>query len=111
MRTRRSVRLQALLLAVLTGALASGVPSHHHERDDQGPILVNAGYHGHGTQLVEQGERQTSELVVVALPASVVLGITQPAPTFVVAPFSAPRPLARGQPPPTDLPRAPPVHA
>jgi hypothetical protein len=109
MRPRPLFRLQAFLLVALTGVLGTGVPSHHHERSDVGPILVDGGYHGHGTQLVDPGDRQTSELVVVALPAAATSYVGEAQPALSVAPLPAPRPVARGQPPPSDRPRAPPV--
>jgi hypothetical protein len=109
MRRTPLLRLQALLLLALTGALASGVPSHHHERPDDGPEFVDAGHHGHGTQLVEQGDRQTSELVAVALPTPGTLEIREDEPTLVSVAVPVSRPLALGQPPPAVRPRAPPV--
>lgn len=112
MRTRPLFRLQALLLLALSGALSTGVPSHHHERPDTGPTLVHADHHGHGTQLVDQGDRQTSEVVVAAaIPTTSTFELPGVEPTASVAPVLAPRPLARGQPPPSERPRAPPVSA
>lgn len=111
MRPPRLFKLQALLLTALTLALATGVPSHHHERSDTGPILVDAGHHGHGTKLVDQDNRQTSELVAVALPTRTSAEVFAVAPAFFVAPLPSPRPTATGQPPPSDRPRAPPVSA
>lgn len=109
MRPRPLIKVQALLLAALTAGLASGVPSHHHERPDAGPIVADAGHHGHGSQLVEQGDRQTSETVTVALPAPPMLDAPAFETAVTTSPVPAPRPVARGQPPPSDRPRAPPV--
>ena len=111
MRPRPLLRLQALLLLALTGVLASGVPSHHHERPDVGPVVVDGGHHGHGAQLVELGDRQTSELGAVAPPATAVVDLSEAEPTIRLALVPTPQPVARGQPPPTELPRAPPVSA
>jgi hypothetical protein len=109
MHPRPLLRLQALLLLALTGVLASGLPSHHHERPDVGPSVVDGGHHGHGAQLVELSDRQTSELVAAALPATGVVDVGEDERTLPVALVPAPQPVARGRPPPSDLPRAPPV--
>ena len=97
------------MLVALTGALVSGLPSHHHERPDVGPVVVDAGHHGHGAQLVELGDRQTSELSAAALPATSPVDVAEDGPTLPMTLVPTPQPVATGQPPPSDLPRAPPV--
>jgi len=108
-RTRPAFKRVALLLVGVTLALATGVPSHHHERPGAGPSLVDAGHHGHGTKLLDQASRLTSEFSSAALPSNVRLEVYTTATMSFEAPVPTPRAVARGQPPPSDLPRAPPV--
>jgi hypothetical protein len=96
------------MLVGLMGALASGLPSHHHA-SAEGPVLVHAGHHGHGVQLVEQTERLTSQVIAISLPAAPAVDVGQDAPVVFVAVAESPQPVARGRPPPSDRPRAPPV--
>ena len=109
MRPRPLIRLQALLLAVLIGALTSGVPSHHHGEADLHPVLADAGHHGHGVQLVDQSDRLTSEMSVAALPSAPTLYLGDDLSTTEVTFRLVRQPLTGGRPPPTDQPRAPPV--
>ncbi len=104
-------RLQAFAVAVLLCALTTGAPSHHHGDREAGPVLESAGHHGHGTQLVEQSERLTSQLVVaVAVRIRAVDAVLGDTPLLVV-PAPAMEPFPRGLPPPPVRPRAPPVSA
>lgn len=109
MRPRPLVRLQALLLAALVGALTSGVPSHHHAESDLRPVLADADHHGHGVQLVDQSERLTSQMIAVALPSAPTLRLGEDLPTTDLTFQPARQPVIGGRPPPTDQPRAPPV--
>ena len=102
-------RLQALLLLVLIGALASGLPSHHHESAEGGSTLTDAGHHGHGVELAEQADRLVSQAVVIALPATPTIGFDGEAPRVAIAVVVTSEPVARGRAPPSDRPRAPPV--
>lgn len=111
MHPRPLLRLQALLLLALTSALVSGLPTHHHERLGVGPIVVDGNHHGHDAQLVELGDRQTSEFSAVALPATSLVDVAEDEQTCLATLVPTPPPVARGQPPPSDLPRAPPVSA
>lgn len=108
MRSRPLLRTQALVLALLTGALASGLPSHHHD-DEHAPVLANADHHGHSVLVVEQAERLKATTVGVALPSAVELRVFFGAALAAAHPAEPPEAVARGRPPPTDLPRAPPV--
>jgi len=105
----RTQRLQALLLAALMGALASGVPTHHHGEVSGSPVLADAGHHGHGVQLVDQTDRLTSKVMVAALPAPPSLAIAENLAVAAVTPARVTKPVAQGRPPPSDRPRAPPV--
>lgn len=109
MRPRPIVRFQALVLVALIGGLSSGLPSHHHERPDRGPVLADAGHHAHGMQLVDPTERLTSHAIVAALPAGATIDVGEGAPTATMAVERASPPAARGRAPPSDRPRAPPV--
>ena len=97
------------MLLALMGALASGVPSHHHGEADRAPILVDAGHHGHGVQLVDQADRLTSHGVVAALPAAPLVEVGDFAPVTVGTDVPPVQPVATGRAPPSDRPRAPPV--
>lgn len=97
------------MLAVLIGALTSGVPSHHHGEADLHPVLADAGHHGHGVQLVDQSDRLTSEMSVAALPSAPTLYLGDDLSTTEVTFRPVRQPVIRGRPPPTDQPRAPPV--
>lgn len=109
MRARPIIRLQASMLVALIMALTSGVPSHHHGEAGRDPILVDAGHHGHAVQLVDQTDRITSDLVVLALPVAPNEELADLAFVMAVPVVTPPEPIARGRPPPSDLPRAPPV--
>ena len=109
MRARPIFRLQAFLLAALVAALASGPPSHHHEGPDSGPVLEDAGHHGHGVQLVEQADRLTSHTFDFATPTLPSGEVREEPPVVTTVVVWAPEPVARGQPPPSVRPRAPPV--
>ena len=109
MRSRRTVRLQAVVLTGLMTALSSGLPSHHHGDGELGPVLADADHHGHGTQLVEQSERQTSELVGVALPPAPVAAMAEVSTDDFEPLATTSRLSARGRSPPSERPRAPPL--
>ena len=109
MRPKPLIRVQALLLAVLIGALTSGVPSHHHGEADLHPVLADAGHHGHGVQLVDQSDRLTSEMIVAALPSAPTFHLVDDLSTTEVTFRPVRQPVTDGRPPPTDQPRAPPV--
>ncbi|MDH3205505.1 MAG: hypothetical protein OEO79_02785 [Gemmatimonadota bacterium] len=109
MRARPLFRVQALFLVALVGVLASALPSHHHEGSDVGPVLEDAGHHGHGVQLIEQANRLTAQTFAVALPTPHPVEIAAETPTLQPVFVTAVEPVARGRPPPSDRPRAPPV--
>lgn len=111
MRPRLKIRLQALALVSLLGVLTTGVPSHHHGEAGTIPILVDAGHHGHGVKLVELTERLTAGLIAAVFPSRPVVELDVTVPLMAVAVVETHAPAARGQPPPSDLPRAPPVSA
>jgi hypothetical protein len=85
------------------------VPSHHHGEAGRLPVVVDAGHHGHGVQLVDQVDRLTSDGIVAALPANPILEIGGYAPVSVGTVVPPARPIATGRAPPSDRPRAPPV--
>lgn len=103
-------RVAALVLALLLGATSTGLPSHHHETGQAGPLLVNAGHHGHGVLLVDTSERVVTQGLFVALPSQRLAGV--PSPTAGVLQYSvwAASQPPQAQPPPSARPRAPPVH-
>jgi hypothetical protein len=109
MHPRPIFRLLALGLATLILALATGAPSHHHERSDLGPRLVDAGHHGHGVQLVDQDDRLTSQTLDVALGPPPTIEIGEEAATIIVEFVAPSQPVARSRPPPSYRPRAPPT--
>jgi hypothetical protein len=109
MRARPIFRLQAFLLAALVAALASGPPSHHHEGPGSSPVLEDAGHHGHGVQLVEQADRLTSQTFDLATPTLRSVEVRAELLVVTTVVVWAPVPIARGRPPPSDRPRAPPV--
>lgn len=102
-------RVAAVVLLLLLGAAGSGLPSHHHGTDQEGPIVVDVEHHGHGVLLVEQSERLTAQALSVALPAPVVEWGTHPDAIVLEASRRAFVHRPQGQPPPTTQPRAPPV--
>ena len=72
-------------------------------------MLADAGHHDHGTQILEQSDRQTSETFGVALPSPPAARLDE-ASTPVVTPLATRSRLsARGRSPPSSRPRAPPV--
>jgi hypothetical protein len=103
--------LQAALLIGLMTAVSSGLPSHHHDGAEVGPALADAGHHGHGTQILEQSDRQTSEIFGVALPPPPTARLEEAAVPVVVPFATTSRLLATGRSPPSSRPRAPPVSA
>lgn len=113
MQRARSFRATAVFLLALSGALSTGLPSHHHE--DAAPAdtdvrLVSADHHSHGMQLVEQDERTPSGTPQMA--AAFLSEIQLPAPPVApVEPVEAGalRPTERAPPP--GAPRAPPLPA
>jgi hypothetical protein len=109
MRARRTLRLQAALLVGLMTAVSSGLPSHHHYGAEVGPALADAGHHGHGTQIVEQSDRQTSEIFGVALPPPPTARLDEASAPAVAPLATTSRLRARGRSPPSSRPRAPPV--
>lgn len=102
-------RVAAVMLLLLLGAAGSGLPSHHHGIDQEGPIVVDVEHHGHGVLLVEQSERLTAQVLSVALPALMVEWGARPDATVQDASRRAFVHRPHGQPPPTAQPRAPPV--
>lgn len=113
MRRARPFHATAVLLLALSGAMSTGLPSHHHQ--DAAPAdtdvrLVSADHHSHGMQLVEQDERTPSGTPQMV--AASVSEIDLPAlPVAPVAPVEtgALRPTERAPPP--GAPRAPPLPA
>ena len=89
--------------------VSSGLPSHHHEEGTNGPIVADADHHGHGTLLVEQNERQTSQLLGLALPAAPAVTMIEAALLVSLPHVASSRLLATGRSPPSSRPRAPPV--
>lgn len=101
------------MLLALSGALSTGLPSHHH--GDAGPgnafvSVASADHHSHGTQLVEQDERTPSATLQMAVASRSDIELPAP-PTATVAPVAAGavRPTERAPPP--GAPRAPPLPA
>lgn len=103
-------RAPALILVLLLGAMSTGMPSHHHDVGEAGPIIVDAGHHGHGVLLVDTSERIVTQAVFAALPSPSLDGV----PGWAVRTLSdGPRTTSEppeAQPPPSARPRAPPVH-
>lgn len=103
----------AVLLLALSGALSTGLPSHHHEDAapaDRDVQLVSADHHSHGTRLVDQDERTPSGTPQMAVVFRSDIELPAP-PTAAVAPVAvrALRPSERAPPP--GAPRAPPLPA
>ena len=103
-------RVAALTLVLLLGVTSTGMPSHHHDAGQDGPVVVDSGHHGHGVLLVDTSDGIVTQAVFAALPSPSLDGV----------PGTAVRTLPRGprttseppeaQPPPSARPRAPPVH-
>ena len=109
MRPRPVIRLLALVLALLTGALTSGVPSHHHGDGDLRHVVSDAGHHGHGVQIVDQAERLASQGSAATLPSESTLDLDEDLPVTAQRSITRSQPTPRSLPPPSDQPRAPPV--
>jgi hypothetical protein len=110
---RRSFRsLTAACLVLWLGVLHTGLPSHSHdvERTDltADHPAVGADHHGHGTQLIEQGERVQSAPVQLVATPNTIQHVTVPTVRYTAAHHTIPlRPLERAPPP--GAPRAPPL--
>ncbi|MDT8370348.1 MAG: hypothetical protein RQ745_14160, partial [Longimicrobiales bacterium] len=72
MRRTRPLRSTAALLLVLSGALSTGLPSHHHEGAEPAEDevrVVSTDHHSHGTELVEQDKRTPAGAPQIAVTA------------------------------------------
>ena len=102
------IHSQALLLLVLLAVTNTGMPSHNHWDDAEGPELASADHHSHGVLLVEQPERLTTSIGVAFIPApaaEVARGEAGPAEPV---PENGPILPPHDQAPPPAQPRAPP---
>jgi len=109
MRPRPILRLQALVLVALIGALTTGLPSHHHEGADHGPVVSDAGHHTHGVQIVDHAERLASQVISATLSSAPTLQLDEDLLVRAQRSLTKSKPIPRGLPPPSDQPRAPPV--
>lgn len=99
-----------MALLALLGATATGLPSHSHRDPTEGPVLVDAGHHGHGVQLVEQDEGRVAHGIGFPIPALVIA--LDPGMGGLAGPPAAARPvLPHSRAPPSSRPRAPPLPA
>ena len=105
---RKRRRSLASTVLFLFGAIIVGVPSHHHDEEDEpGRSVTAAEHHGHGMALVEVDDRIQSYGPLVALPTSVMVLDVVPGhrPTSYPS-LRVVRP--RGRAPPANPSRAPP---
>lgn len=102
----------ATVLLALFGVLGTGVPTHHHEAPApaEGPLLLSADHHSHGTELVEHDERTPSGGPQITAAAAVGVMFAPPTDTPVeTRGAELLRPTERAPPP--GAPRAPPHSA
>lgn len=105
-------RATALCLLALTGALGTGLPSHHHDSpvaQDRTDVSIDADHHSHGSVLVEQSDRVPSSGPQLAVPAIIAVDVISTVVATATRADDEPlRPLERAPPP--GAPRAPPHH-
>lgn len=100
----------AVLLLALSGALSTGLPSHHHgdaTPADADVRAVSADHHAHGTQLVEQDERAPSGTPQIAVAPRSEIELRAPG-AAAAAPVAVQALRPTGRAPPPGAPRAPP---
>jgi hypothetical protein len=99
-----------MAVLALLGATGTGLPSHSHRDATEGPLLVDAGHHGHGVQLLEQDEGRVAHGIGFPTPA-LAIGL-YPGGGALAGPPAAARPvLPHSRAPPSSRPRAPPLPA
>ena len=110
---RRFRSATAAFQAVVLLVVATGVPSHHHERPGRSrtEVGIDRSHHSHATVLVDQDDRVTSGGPEVGMPVSVRVEPTGPGSVPVIAPRETTiRPRERA-PPPGRFPRPPPARS